>query len=204
MTSVDAWRQGAPRQSGRRVVLGAAIVVLAIVGLGAYWVYGATDPGPHIGVLDELRLPPSWELARQNIVQQVLMGSRVERYYLVDAEPTDVVSPVTDALTAAGFILDVPKAPRDWCDTRPLRATPALSCPTKVIPPCSENGPGGPITCYLSATRAQECIAVVAYDRGEAANYVGGVLRDSSPGGRRIVVRISDLYGGGLTCLALR
>jgi hypothetical protein len=202
MTSVDSWRRGAPRPLGRRVLLGIVLGLASIVGfvwLFALWVM---DPGPHIAVLDGLHLPPSWELVRTNVVPQIIMGSRVERYYLVDADPGEVVAPVTSALTEAGFVLDVTKAPRDWCDTRPLRATPVFVCPEKLIPACSENGPGGPTTCYLSATRGQECLAVVAYDRGVPAGYVGGVVRD--PGGSRIVVRITDHYGGGLTCPGLR
>jgi hypothetical protein len=200
----DRYWQPPPRISCRRVLLFLIVGVLATVIAGWVLVLKRTDPAPHVAVLDELDIPPSWELAHTEVVQQFLLGSRVERYFLVDADPGDVVDPVTQMLTTAGFILDVRKGPSDWCDTRPLSATPALACPTRLIPPCSENGPGGPTTCWISATRGQECLSVVALDRGQSEPYFRGLVRYSVGDPVRIVVRITDHYGGGLTCPGLR
>jgi hypothetical protein len=193
-----------PRVTLRRVLLLGTVGVLATFAAGWVLAQRATDPTLHVAVLDELDVPPSWQLAHTEVIQQILMGSRVERYLLVDADPTEVVAPVTEMLTKAGFVLDIWKAPRDWCDTRPLSATPALVCPIKLIPACSENGPGGPTTCFVTATRSEECLAVVALDRGQPASYSRGLVSYSVSDPVRIVVRVTDYYGGGLTCPGLR
>jgi hypothetical protein len=151
-------------------------------------------------VLDELQVPASWELAHEEIVQSVLFGSRVERYYLVDADPSDVVSPAASIFTRAGFATEIRRAPTDWCDTRPLNATPALVCPEQVIPPCSTNGPSGPMTCSFYARRGQECVAVDAYDRGEGAVYYRGMDAQVISDPIRIVVRLIDYYPGPFPC----
>lgn len=188
------------RLTRRRVVVGAALVALVVIAVEWTWALRTMDPEPHQAVLDELHIPVAWELAHQEIVQNILFGSRVERYYLVDADPTDVVSPAESILGAAGFTIEIQRAPRDWCDTRPLAATPAIACPEKAIPTCSTNGPGGPITCRLLADRGDECLAVTALDRGEMATYFRGrdAYHISDP--VRIVVLVTDYYPGPSPC----
>lgn len=178
----------------QRVVVGGALALVAIVGLIWAYLIAALDPGRPAAVLDELEIPATWDLADTEIVKNILFGSRVVRYYLVDADPDDIVDPASDMLAAAGFTIDVRLAPRDWCDNRPIGATPAIECPTKRIPVCQTNGQGGPMTCYLWATRGDDRLSIVAFDRGERAKYfVGSEGRFvGAPG--RIVVRVSIDY----------
>jgi hypothetical protein len=100
----------------------------------------------------------------------------------------------------AGFTIEVQRAPRDWCDTRPLRATPTIVCPEKLIPPCWTNGPGGPTTCYFYASRGQECVTVHAFDRGEMATYYRGMVAFHVSDPLRIVVRVLNYYPGPRPC----
>jgi hypothetical protein len=189
-----------PRLTVGRVVLGLGIVAVVVIGIVWTSALRSLDPEPHRAVLDGLQIPTSWELAHEEIVQNVLLGSRVERYYLVDADPSDVLSPAESMFAGADFAIEIRRAPRDWCDQRPLHATPALVCPEKVIPPCSTNGPTGPTTCYFYARRGQECVTVHAFDRGEMATYYRGMnsYHISDPG--RIVVRLTDYYPGPSPC----
>jgi hypothetical protein len=151
-------------------------------------------------VLDELQVPASWELAHEEVVQSILSGSRVVRYYLVDADPGDVVSPAESMFSGAGFAIEIRRAPRDWCDTRPPNATPALVCPERVIPTCSTNGPSGPMTCSFTAHRGQDCVAVTAWDRGQAAGPNRGADPYLISDPVRIVVRLTDYYPGPFPC----
>jgi hypothetical protein len=176
--------RGLPRLTVGRVVLGLGVLAVAVIGIVWISALRALDPEPHRAVLDALQIPTSWELAHEEIVQNILFGSRIERYYLVDADPNDVVSPAESMLTRAGFTTTIRRAPTDWCDTRPLRATPAGVCPEKVIPPCLTNGPTGPMTCSFEASRGQECMDVTAYDRGRMATCYTGNGRPPDLGSR--------------------
>lgn len=133
--------------------------------------YVRNDTTHYVAVADELRAPQAWQFDHTDAIGNPILGSRVDRYFLVDADPDQLVAPTTEMLQAAGFTLEVDQAPSDWCDTRPLGATPTLVCPTKIYPPCSTNGPGGPMTCYLTATRGGDEIYVVIFDRGERVSY---------------------------------
>jgi len=189
-----------PRLTVGRVVLGLGIVAVVIVGVAWTSALRRLDPEPHRAVLDELQIPASWELAHEEVVQSILLGSRVERYYLVDADPSDVVLPAESVFTGAGFAIEIRRAAKDWCDTRPLRATPGIVCPEKVIPPCSTNGPTGPTTCYFYARRGQECVSVHAFDRGEMATYFRGMDSYHISDPVRIVVLLVDEYPGPFPC----
>lgn len=189
-----------PRLTIGRVLLGLGIVAVVVIGIVWTSVLRSLDPAPHRAVLDELQIPTSWELAHEEIVQNVLLGSRVERYYLVDADPSDAVSPAESMFTRAGFAIEIQRAPKDWCDTRPLRATPAIVCPEKVIPACSTNGLTGPTTCYFYARRGQECVTVHAFDRGEMATYYRGMDAYHISDPVRIVVLLVDSYPGPYPC----
>lgn len=190
-----------PRRAGRLAV-GLALVALAAVAVGLISALRSFDPEPHRAVLDELQLPDAWKLAHEEIVRNIPpidAASRVERYYLVDADPAEVVMPAEDMFEAAGFTVEVQRAPRDWCDTPPYGPTPA-ACPEKVIPPCSTNGPTGPMTCFLYASRGEECVTFRALDRGEMATYYRGLdgFHVSDP--VRIVVLVTDHFAGPLPC----
>ncbi len=136
--------------------------------------YLRNDTSHFVAVLDELRAPQAWQLDHTDAIGNPILGSRADRYFLVDANPDQLVLPASEMLAAAGFTVEVREAPLDWCDTRPLGATPRLVCPTKVIPPCSTNGPGGPMTCYLGAARGGDEIWLVIFDRGERVAYTLG------------------------------
>jgi hypothetical protein len=60
---------------------------------------------------------------------------------------------VQDVLRSAGLEIYMPVASSDWCDRRPIGATPAITCPRKEIPTCRENGQGGPVNCTVQAFR---------------------------------------------------
>ena len=110
------------------------------------------DPAPYLATLDALPVPPSWQIVRTYAQREIFMGSRADRYYFVDADPADAVPSLKDAMRAAGFEIHVPVAPSDWCDPQPLDSI-VVACAAKVIEPCSENGPGGPITCHVEGCR---------------------------------------------------
>lgn len=171
-----------------------AVLGLALLTIGLVW--GCTlvvlDPASHVAVLDELAVPGSWDLAHTEVVKSMPFGSRVERYFVVDADPDEVVDPATRLLATAGFTVEVDRAPRDWCDNRPLHATPEIVCPTKVTPPCRANG--GSTTCYLSASRGTDRLSIVVYDRGERASYFVGSEAHFVGVPDRIVVRVTVNY----------
>jgi hypothetical protein len=181
-------------QIASRRVLAVGGLALVTIGLLLAAVVGVLDPASHVAVLDELAVPGSWDLAHTEIVKSLLLGSRVERYYVVDADPDEVVDPATRMLAAAGFTVEVVTAPRDWCDNRPLQATPEIICPTKVIPPCWTNGQGGPMTCNLTARRGEDRLSIAALDRGERATYFVGSESHFVGVPDRIVVRLTVNY----------
>jgi ATP:corrinoid adenosyltransferase len=59
--------------------MGVALVAFVIVVVVWTAALRAMDPRPHRAVLDELQIPVDWELAHEEIVQNVILGSRVER-----------------------------------------------------------------------------------------------------------------------------
>lgn len=190
-----------PRLTVRRVVIGLALVAFVVAAVGVISALRTFDPEPHRAVLDELQIPDAWELAHEEIVQNIppiAAASRVTRYYLVDADPTEVVVPAERMFVEANFTIEVQRAPRNWCDT-PETAVPVI-CPEKVMEPCSTNGPTGPTTCYFYASRGQECVTFRALDRGEMQTYYRGMddFHISDP--VRIVVVVSDHYAGPLPC----
>lgn len=192
-----------PHLTVRRLVIGLALVAFVLVAVGLTSALRSFDPEPHRAVLDELLIPRSWELAHEEIAQNIPpidAASRVERYYLVDADPAEVVMPAERMFVEAGFTIEVQRAPRDWCDAPPYDATANVVCPEQVIAPCSTNGPSGPTGCYFSASRGQECVTVRVLDRGEMATYYRGMddFHISDP--VRIVVLVADHYAGPLPC----
>jgi len=159
-------------------------VLAALVGLPlAVWtcVVIVYNPSHYIAVVDELAVPASWELAHTEIKAPGLdacvpiFGNcpSVTRYYLLDADPGEVVAAAKEIVRASGFTVDVRVAPRDWCDPGLLGATPR-PCPTKVIEDCVPNGRGGPVTCWVTASRGQDRLTIVISDRGERATYYVG------------------------------
>jgi hypothetical protein len=118
----------------------------------AWFALAADDPAPYLATIESLPVPPSWEVVHTQTLRS-FMGSRAERYYLVDAEPEDIAPVVQDVLRSAGLEVNDWVASSDWCDQRPIGATPAISCPPKEIPTCRENGQGGPVSCTVSAFR---------------------------------------------------
>jgi hypothetical protein len=55
-------------------------------------------------------------------------------------------------MRAAGFEIHVRMASADGCDPHPFDSV-LVSCATKVVDDCRENGPGGPISCWVQAFR---------------------------------------------------
>jgi hypothetical protein len=181
-----------PQNASRRVLV---VIGLGLLTMGLLWgaILIQLDPTSHVAVLDELAVPASWDLAHTEVVQSAIFGSRVERYYLVDADPEALVDPITGMLTTAGFTVDVRTASRDWCDNRPLGATPAIVCPTKAIPDCSRNG-GGPVECRLAARRGDDRLSIAALGRGERATYFVGLDSHFVGAPDRIVVLVTVHY----------
>ena len=186
-----------------RVLRFAALLGLGVVGMVGFVVactVVATNPTPHVAVLDRLSIPASWTLVDSNLVKNALLGSRIERYYFVDADPEQLVEPVNGMLVSAGLTLDVRRLSSDWCtyqrleDRSPPLASPGNSCPPRSMDPCWENGRNGPTTCNLAATSGPDHITVDIFDRGEGMNYYIGSenYRVRAPG--LVTVRVSDHY----------
>jgi hypothetical protein len=141
-----------PRPLGRPWLLAGLAVSLALPAACAAWLYALpVDPAPYLATIEGLPVPPSWEVIHTQTLRDPMMGSRVDRYYLVAAEPVAIAPVVQDVLRSAGLEIYDWVADSDWCDSRPIGATPAISCPRKEIPTCRENGPGGPVSCTVQA-----------------------------------------------------
>lgn len=145
----------APHPRLRRLWLVAALAVtLALPAACAAWFFLAPeDPAPYLAAIDALPVPPAWDAVHTQTLRDYFVGSRADRYYLVDAEPQEIAPVVEDVLRSAGLEIYDRVASSDWCDSRPIGATPAIICPRKEIPTCRENGQGGPVSCTVIAFR---------------------------------------------------
>lgn len=130
-----------------------AVVIALPAGCAAWWFLSPEDPAPYLATLDALPVPPTWEVAFTQTLRGPIFGSRVDRYYLVDADPEQIAPVVGEVLRSAGLEIYDWVASSDWCDQRPIGATPPVVCPRKPIPACHENGPGGPVSCTVQAFR---------------------------------------------------
>lgn len=144
----------APRRRWRAWLLSAIALTLALpAGCTAWFFLASEDPAPYLATIDALPVPSAWEVVHSQTLRDPLFGSRADRYYLVDAEPEDIAPVVEDVLRKAGLEIYDRVASSDWCDQRPIGATPAVVCPRKEVPTCRENGPGGPVSCSVQAFR---------------------------------------------------
>jgi hypothetical protein len=147
-------RSAAPPRLRRAWLLTAIALTLALPAACTAWFFLASeDPAPYLGTIDALPVPSAWEVVHTQTLRDALFGSRADRYYLVDAEPEDIAPVAEDVLRSAGLEIHDRVASSDWCDQRPIGATPAVVCPRKEIPTCNENGPGGPVSCSVQAFR---------------------------------------------------
>jgi hypothetical protein len=143
-----------PRPLGRPWLLAALALTLALPAACAAWFFlSPVDPAPYLATIEALPVPPSWEIVHTQDLRDPIMGSRADRYYLVDAEPGAIAPVVQDVLRAAGLEIYDRVADSDWCDSRPIGASPAIICPRKEIDTCRENGRGGPVSCTVIAFR---------------------------------------------------
>jgi hypothetical protein len=143
-----------PRRLGRPRLLAALALTLALPAACTAWLFlGSEDPAPYLATIDALPVPSAWEVVHTQTLRGPIFGSRADRYYLVDADPRDIAPVVEDMLRSAGLEIYDWVASSDWCDQRPIGATPAVVCPRKEIPACRENGPGGPVSCTVQAFR---------------------------------------------------
>ena len=81
-----------------------------------------------------------------------LSQTRATRSYLVDADPEDAAEVLKRAMRAAGFEIYTRVASSDWCDPQPFDST-SVTCATRVIEECRDNGSGGPVSCWVEAFR---------------------------------------------------
>ncbi len=183
----------------------AAVLAVAVILTGAFviaWTTAVTDPTSHAANLDRLPVPSGWALVDSNVVRDPLLGSRVERYYVVDADPADLVDPAARMLQAGGFELVVSHAPSDWCTFTKVGASeppwPGYSgpCAALALDPCSTNGPGGPMTCYLNAVVGEDDIQVVVFDRDQRTSYFVGSESHEVGAPGLAVVRVIDSWPG--------
>jgi hypothetical protein len=137
----------------RRPWLLALALALAVPAACAAWVFMAPeDPAPDLATIEALPVPPAWEIVHTQSLRDFL-GSRADRDYLVDAEPEQIAPVVKDVLRSAGLEIYDGVADSDWCDSRPIGASPAIICPRKEIETCQANGRGGPVSCTVIAFR---------------------------------------------------
>lgn len=145
----------APRKRRLSLIAALAVIVALPATCTLWYVWGSEDPAPFLATIDALPVPSDWEVVHTQTIRDFLFGTRADRYYLVDAEPENIAPIVEDVLRAAGLEIYEPVASSDWCDRRPIGATPAVVCPRKEIPTCRENGPSGPVGCTVQAFRWQ-------------------------------------------------
>ena len=154
-----------------RRLLPTLLVALAIV-ITLAWVgyQAATDPTPYAHALDELATPATWTRPHDDVADRgfILSYTRVTRFFLVDGDPDGISLDVRRFVAAAGYTVDASFAPG-----------------------CSRNGPNGPMTCTIAATRDRMHLWIVVFDRGQLVPYLtrGGEPYAGAPD--RAVVRIS-------------
>jgi hypothetical protein len=143
-----------PRRFRRRWLLALLAVTISLPAACTAWFFlSPEDPAPHLATIEALTLPSTWDVVYTQTLRGPIFPSRADRYYLVDGDPQEVVPVVQDALRSAGLEIYDWVASSDWCDQRPIGATPPVVCPRKAIPTCHENGPGGPVSCTVQAFR---------------------------------------------------
>jgi hypothetical protein len=143
-----------PARFRRSWLLAALVVTLALPAACTAWLFLAPeDPASYLATINTLPVPSTWEVVHTQTLRGPIFGSRADRYYLVDADPRDIAPVVEDMLRSAGLEIYDQVASSDWCDQRPIGATPPVVCPRKAIPTCHENGPGGPVSCTVQAFR---------------------------------------------------
>jgi hypothetical protein len=140
-----------PRRLRGFWLVAALALTLALPAACTAWFFLAPeDPAPYLAAIDALPVPPAWEVVHTQSLRSFL-GSRADRYFLVDAEPEEIAPVVQDVMRSAGLEIYTRVASSDWCDQRPIGASPAMTCPRKEIDTCRENGPGGPVSCTIIA-----------------------------------------------------
>jgi hypothetical protein len=99
------------------VILGG--ILLIPVACTAWVVLSPEDPARYVATLDTLPVPPTWEVVRTYTQRDFIMGTRADRYYLVDADPEDAVTALKDAMKAAGFEIYIRVASTDLVRSAP-------------------------------------------------------------------------------------
>ena len=159
------------RVTARRLVLVAFIaVVVTLVGMTVAYAATKTDPARALALLDRLDIPPSWQFAHAETVRGVILLSRVERFYLVKADPEQVAGEARAMVAAAGLPFDQ-GGPKD----------------------CRTNGPGGPMSCWIPAHQGNDRLDIVVFSREEAAFLAGDPWFAASTSDQ-IVVRMTVTY----------
>jgi hypothetical protein len=190
-------RQGV-RKAGLWLLIAAAVVVAIPGAFIARFLIEVDDPAGYLPTLDALPVPAPWELEHTQAVRSFDAPPYAARWYLVDADATDVAPVAEDMLRSAGFELYTRVASSDWCDTRPIGATPAVTCPRKEIATCSENGRGGPVSCSVIGFRwlsndppLLERVSVGVEARNERADIGVGDEHTLTPTANRALVVVS-------------
>jgi hypothetical protein len=112
----------APRRLRRAWLLAAIALVLALpVACTAWFFLAPEDPAPYLATIDALPVPSAWEVVYTQTLRSFL-GSRADRYYLVDAEAEDIAPVVEDVLRSAGHEIYDRVASSDWCGRYPAEA----------------------------------------------------------------------------------
>jgi len=142
--------------TSRRTLRPWGYVLVALVGVVVaslvVWIgYSlATDPARYRGVLDQLKFPAAWTIPHPDVENRALLyGSRMTRFYLVDADPAETATVVERVVTDAGFTLD-----HGYGDL------------------CHRNPSNGPIdTCTVAASRGEDHLWIVVHARGTLVSY---------------------------------
>ncbi len=138
------WLEGLRRRSTWPVVVTLLTLSVAVPALVFSCGYVLSDPAGYVAAADQLAIPEGWRLDHTDVDRNFILGSRVTRYYLVDATPDQLMGPVQATLEAAGYEISYYGSG-----------------------PCVTNGRNGPTTCHLTGNRASNDIGIDIFDRGE-------------------------------------
>ena len=161
----------------RRAIIALGALVVCVAAAAGFFVWRVSenigDPARLVTILDGVPVPSSWQAVHTEQHRDLLTGSSAYRWFLVDADPEDAVLTVKEAVQAAGFTVEVPDTPRDWCHQERFVGSTVANpgpCPPRELY-CTFDGPGGTRRCTMSAMRDRDRLFITFQPRGTLSSY---------------------------------